>query len=78
MVQGQHFKQRDHSKTRGRVYNVLNEVRYKKQLHIKIVVLTLKKKITYFLKNISTSQKLKDKNIYKNSGPGPLINLQKL
>lgn len=32
--------------------------------------------ITYFLKNISTSQKLKDKNIYKNSGPGPLINFK--
>lgn len=26
--------------------------------------------ITYFLKNISISQKLKDKYIYKNSGPG--------
>lgn len=56
-VQYQHLKNKK-TKTHGRVFNELNEIRYKQQLHIKIVV--LKSLITYFFKNISISQKLKD------------------
>lgn len=53
-VQYQHLKNKK-TKTHGRVFNELNEIRYKKkQLYIKIVV--LQSMISYFLKNISISQ----------------------